>query len=69
MCGKWNKIYNIEIFKCEKENKFVSMLKYFDYILINKPGSLDAASGYYFMGSKCDQILSDRELINLYKGS
>ena len=43
-------------------------LKYFDYILINNPRALDAASGYYFMGIKCDKILSDKELINLYKG-
>ena len=43
-------------------------LKYFDYILINNPVALDAAAGYYFMGIKCNQILSDKELINLYKG-
>jgi len=44
-------------------------LKYFDYYLINKPGTLDAASGYYFMGIKSDKILSDRDLINSYKGA
>lgn len=44
-------------------------LKYFDYYLINKPGSLDAASGYYFMGRKTEQALSDRDLIKLYKGA
>ena len=43
-------------------------LKYFDYYLINKPGTLDAASGYYFMGRKAEQVLSDRDLIKLYKG-
>jgi hypothetical protein len=43
-------------------------LKYFDYYLINKPGTLDGASGYYFMGRRSDQILADRELIKLYKG-
>jgi len=42
--------------------------KYFDYLLINKPGTLDAASGYYFMGKKSDQKLDDRELLKLYKG-
>lgn len=51
---------------------FVSLtsfwLKYFDYILIDKPSTLDAASGYYFMGRKSSRILSDRELIRLYKG-
>jgi len=27
-------------------------LKYFDYLIIDKPGTLDAASAYYFMGQK-----------------
>lgn len=44
-------------------------LKYFDYYLINKPSALDAASGYYFMGKKSEQVLSDRDLIKLYKGA
>ena len=44
-------------------------LKYFDYYLINKPGTFDSASGYYFMGTKSDQVLSDRELLTLYKGT
>lgn len=43
-------------------------LKYFDLYLIDKPGTLDAAAGYYFIGRKGNQILSDRELIELYKG-
>lgn len=43
-------------------------LKYFDYYLIDKPGALDAASGYYFMGSKSKEVISDRELIKMYKG-
>ncbi|NES20019.1 MAG: methyltransferase domain-containing protein [Symploca sp. SIO3E6] len=43
-------------------------LKYLDYYLIDKPGIFDSASGYYFMGKKSDQVLSDRELIKLYKG-
>ena len=43
-------------------------LTYFDYFLINKPGALDAASGYYFIGKKSNQILSDKSLIKLYKG-
>jgi len=42
--------------------------KYFDYILINKPGTLDAASGYFFMGKKSASKLDDRELLKLYKG-
>lgn len=44
-------------------------LKYFDYWLLNKPGTFDAASAYYFIGKKSDQVLSDRELIQLYKGA
>jgi len=43
-------------------------LKYFDYYLIDKPGSYDAASGFFFMGKKSDHILSDRELITQFKG-
>lgn len=43
-------------------------LKYFDYFLIDKPGTFDAAAGYYFIGTKSDRVLSDRELLKLYKG-
>jgi hypothetical protein len=42
--------------------------KYFDYLLIGKPGSLDAASGYFFMGKKSAIQLSDKELLQLYRG-
>jgi SAM-dependent methyltransferase len=41
-------------------------LKYFDYYLIDKPDAIDAASGYYFLGRKSPQDLSDKELIQLY---
>jgi SAM-dependent methyltransferase/uncharacterized protein YbaR (Trm112 family) len=44
-------------------------LKYLDYLLIDKNGTLDAASGYYFLGKKSEYILSDKELIKLYKGN
>jgi SAM-dependent methyltransferase len=44
-------------------------LKYFDNYLLNKPDSLDAASGYYFMGKKGKQAISDRELIKGYRDS
>jgi SAM-dependent methyltransferase len=44
-------------------------LKYFDYILIARPGALDAASGVYFLGRKSDRILSDRDLLELYRGA
>lgn len=43
-------------------------LKYFDYYLINKPGALNAASGYYFMGRKAEQVLSDQDLIKQFRG-
>jgi SAM-dependent methyltransferase len=43
-------------------------LTYFDYLLIDKPGTLDAASAYYFMGRKSNRILSDKDLLKLYKG-
>lgn len=41
-------------------------LKYFDYYLIDKPSAFDAASGFYFMGRKAENVLSDKELINFY---
>lgn len=43
-------------------------LVYLDYYLINKPGTLDAASGYYFLGTKSSQTLSDKDLIKSFKG-
>jgi SAM-dependent methyltransferase len=43
-------------------------LTYLDYLLIDKPGTLDAASGYYFIGRKSNRVLPDKDLIKLYKG-
>jgi uncharacterized protein YbaR (Trm112 family)/SAM-dependent methyltransferase len=43
-------------------------LKYSDHCLIDKPGTLDAAAGYYYIGRKGQQVLSDRDLVKLYKG-
>jgi SAM-dependent methyltransferase/uncharacterized protein YbaR (Trm112 family) len=43
-------------------------LKYLDGYLIDKPGSFDAASGFFFLGQKADAILSDREIVSHYKG-
>ncbi len=43
-------------------------LKYLDLLLINRPGTLDAAAGVYFLGRKSQETLSDRELIGLYRG-
>lgn len=44
-------------------------LKYLDTFVNGRPGALDAASGYYFMGRKSDHALPDRELIKLYRGA
>lgn len=43
-------------------------LKYFDYLLIDKPGSFDAAAGLYFLGQKSGNILSDSNLLTQFKG-
>lgn len=42
--------------------------KYFDYYLIDKPGTFDAASGYFFIGQKSDRVLSFREVVQFYRG-
>ncbi len=44
-------------------------LKYFDYLLIGKPGTFDTATGYYFLGRKSAHVLSDKALIKQYRGS
>jgi SAM-dependent methyltransferase len=44
-------------------------LKYFDSFLINKRGTYDAASGFFFLGRQENRILSDRELVGLYRGA
>ncbi|MEI6261681.1 MAG: class I SAM-dependent methyltransferase [Deltaproteobacteria bacterium] len=44
-------------------------LKYLDYLTIDKPATNDAASGLYFIGGKAQNTLSDRELLNEYKGA
>jgi SAM-dependent methyltransferase len=43
-------------------------LKYFDLYLMNKPGSFDSASGYYFLGRKSETPFDDRDLIRMYRG-
>jgi hypothetical protein len=47
---------------------FFFPLTYVDYYLVNKRGATDAAAGFYFMGRKSDGVLSDRELLGLYRG-
>lgn len=44
-------------------------LKYFDSLIANTPGGLDAASGYYFYGRKSIRALSDRELMRCFRGA
>lgn len=41
-------------------------LKYADRWVADSPAGLDAASGFYFLGTKSDRILSDRDLLKLY---
>ncbi len=44
-------------------------VKYFDLILNKSKGSIDAASGFYFLGRKeKDYLLSDKELLSSYRG-
>jgi SAM-dependent methyltransferase len=44
-------------------------LKYFDPGLAQKPGAFDSASGFYFLGRRSETVLSDREIIKLYRGA
>ena len=43
-------------------------LKYFDRFLQHRPGALDAASAFYFLGRKSKVPLDDRALIASYRG-
>jgi len=43
-------------------------LKYFDRFLASRPGSLDAASAFYFLGRKAGKPIGDRELLAEYRG-
>lgn len=42
--------------------------KYIDYLVIDKPGSFDAASGLFFFGTKSEDALSDKALLAQFKG-
>jgi len=44
-------------------------LKFFDGWIGRTPAALDACSGCYFLGRKTGRVLSDRELIDLYRGA
>lgn len=41
-------------------------LKYIDGFIIDTPGTLDAASGFHFIGRKSDAVLTDREVLEFY---
>jgi len=43
-------------------------LKYFDYLLIDRPCAVDAAAGVYFLGRRRETALSDREVCAVYPG-
>jgi SAM-dependent methyltransferase len=43
-------------------------LKYFDYLLINKPAALDAAMATFLIAEKRDETLSDEALVASYRG-
>ena len=44
-------------------------MKYLDYPLIDRSQTLDAASGYFFLGRKSQSVISDRDLLKLYPNS
>lgn len=48
---------------------FCFWLKYFDGMLANRPGALDAASSVYFIGRRSETPMPDRELIAQYRGA
>lgn len=47
---------------------FYFWLKYFDYFFVKKNGAYDSASGYFFIGKKSNDIVSDELLIKEYRG-
>ncbi|GAB4290686.1 MAG: hypothetical protein Kow0090_03840 [Myxococcota bacterium] len=44
-------------------------LKYLDRFLLDKPGGIDGASCFYFLGRKGGEELSPKELLSLYRGA
>ena len=77
MALAWSYTYFLKSFATSKVmSRLLSMfaymtsffLKYFDYYLIDKPGSYDAAACYFFIGEKQNKCLSDEELIKQFKG-
>ena len=73
----WSYTYFLRSLSASKPiSQFLSMigrftsffLKYFDYVIVDKPGSYDSAAGIFFLGSKTQTALSDKDLIQQYKG-
>jgi SAM-dependent methyltransferase len=44
-------------------------LKYFDYWFDERPGAFDGSSAFYFLGRRATAVLSDRDLIQMYRGA
>lgn len=44
-------------------------LPFFDYLLIDTAGAQDAASGYFFLGRKTPNRMTDTDLLKLYRGN
>jgi SAM-dependent methyltransferase len=44
-------------------------IKYLDYLWRDRDAALDGASAVYFFGRRSDGVLSDRDLIRLYRGN
>lgn len=68
----WSIQYFLKSFLNTSKNKlfievisafFLFWLKYLDMFLRNRNGSFDAASGFYFLGRKSENILSGTELL------
>jgi SAM-dependent methyltransferase len=43
-------------------------LKYFDVFLVEKVSSYEGASAFYFIGKKSDHAVSDKEILDSYRG-
>jgi ubiquinone/menaquinone biosynthesis C-methylase UbiE len=44
-------------------------LKYADHYLMHEKGAIDSSSGFYFIGRKGKEVLSDRDLVRYYRGA
>ncbi|MGH7725994.1 MAG: methyltransferase domain-containing protein [Candidatus Eiseniibacteriota bacterium] len=43
-------------------------LKYLDWLLASSPGAYDCAGGFFFLGRKSEETLSDRALLSEFRG-